>query len=192
MNSKRVLVVAHPPSGSFGHALAEAYVAEAERKGHEVRVIRLDQLIFDPVLRKGYRMVQALEPDLQSSQADILWAEHLVFVYPVWWGSIPALMKGFLDRTFLPGFAFKYMPGKMFPKQLLKGRSAHLLITMDTPPWYFQWAYRAPAIHQMKKTTLEFCGVRPVRTLAVGPVLNSTAAKREAWLNKARRLAARI
>jgi NAD(P)H dehydrogenase (quinone) len=157
-----------------------------------VRVIRLDQLIFDPVLLEGYRVVQPLEPDLQSSQADILWAEHLVFVYPVWWGSIPALMKGFLDRTFLPGFAFKYVPGKKFPRQLLQGRSAHLLLTMDTPPWYFKWAYRAPAIHQMKKTTLEFCGVRPVRTLAVGPVLNSNAAKREDWLNKARRLAARI
>ncbi|GAA3965624.1 NAD(P)H-dependent oxidoreductase [Allohahella marinimesophila] len=193
MIGKRILVVAgHPSSESFGCALAEAYLVEAEKNGHEVRMIRLDRLYFDPILHEGYRVVQALEPDLQSAQADMLWAEHLVFVYPVWWGSIPALMKGFLDRTLLPGFAFKYVPGKLFPQQLLKGRSAQLLVTMDTPPWYFRWAYGAPAIRQMKKTTLEFCGLRPVGTLAVGPVLNSSPERREVWLEKARLLAARV
>ena len=97
-------------------------------------MLRLGELVFDPVLHNGYSDIQALEPDLLSAQSDILWATHLVFVFPIWWGGIPALMKGFLDRIFLPGFAFKYRAGKTFPDKLLQGRTAHLLVTLDTPP----------------------------------------------------------
>ncbi|SDU13956.1 NAD(P)H-dependent oxidoreductase [Halopseudomonas salegens] len=193
MGDRRILlVVGHPSAQSYGSALAEAYAEEAIRSGHQVRWLRLDQLAFDPLLHDGYRSEQVLEPDLQAAQDWMLWADHLVFVYPVWWGSTPALMKGFLDRTFLPGFAFRYVADKQFPQQLLKGRSAHLLITMDTPPWYFRWVYGAPAVRQMKVTTLEFCGIRPVRSLLMGPILGSTPAQRDRWLRKARALAAQL
>jgi putative NADPH-quinone reductase len=90
---------------------------------------------------------------LINAQNDITWAEHLTLVYPIWWGGIPALLKGFFDRVFLPGFAFKYRKGSPFPDKLLKGRTAHLLVTMDTPPWYYRWVYRMPGLHQMRKTT---------------------------------------
>ena len=141
------------------------------------------------MLRSGYRQAQPLEPDLLRAQADITWAEHLAFIYPIWWGGIPALMKGFFDRVFLPGFAFRYRTGKAFPEQLLKGRTAHLLVTMDTPPWYYRWVYRMPGLHQVRKTTLQFCGIRPLRTLMFGPLLGSSARRRAAWLQQARKLA---
>lgn len=193
MSGRRVLVITgHPSDQTFGYALAEAYAEKVVEKGHEVRFLRLDQLKFDPILHGGYRTAQVLEPDLQAAQGSMLWADHLVFAYPVWWGSVPALMKGFVDRTFLPGFAFRYSTGNRFPLQLLKGRSAHLLVTMDTPPWYFRWGYGAPALRQMKKTTLAFCGIRPIRSLLVGPVLGSSQARRVVWLRKARTLAARL
>ena len=148
----------------------------------------LDALDFDPVLREGYKRVQTLEPDLLNAQADITWAQHLVFIYPIWWGSIPALMKGFFDRVFLPGFAFQYRTGKAFPDPLLKGRTAHLVVTMDTPPWYYRWVYRMPGIHQVRSTTLAFCGIKPTKTLMFGPLLGSKPAQRQKWLTHASRL----
>ncbi|WP_051243382.1 NAD(P)H-dependent oxidoreductase [Azohydromonas australica] len=193
MGSKQVLVIsAHSPSGSFGAALAEAYAQRARREGHDVELLCLERLRFDPVLHEGYRHVQALEPDLQRAQQAIHRAQHLVFVYPIWWGSVPALLKGFLDRVLLPGFAFKYRPGKSFPDKLLAGRTAHIVATMDTPPWYFRWIYGAPGLRQMQKNTLAFCGIAPVKTLALGPVLGADEKQRARWLREVQALAGRI
>ncbi len=186
----RVLIVlGHPDGESLCAALAGRYAQAAREAGHAVQVLRLGELAFDPILHQGYRSVQALEPDLVHAQASLRWAEHTVWVYPIWWGSVPALLKGFLDRVFLPGFAFKFRPGKSLPDPLLDGRTAHLLVTMDTPPWYFRWVYRAPGLHQMARTTLAFCGIRPTATLALGPVLGATPTRRAAWLDQAQALA---
>ena len=134
---KRILIIlGHPRTDSLCGGLARAYAEGAEAGGHEVRVVSLGALSFDPILHNGYAAVQPLEPDLVAAQASISWAEHLVFVYPLWWGAMPALLKGFIDRVFLPGFAFKFRDGSVFWDRLLAGRSAHLLVTMDTPPWY--------------------------------------------------------
>ena len=189
---KRVLVILGHPSGqSFCAALANQYAESANSAGNEVRLLKLGDLRFDPILHEGYNPTQPLEPDLLNAQAAITWAEHLVFVFPIWWGGIPALMKGFLDRILLPGFAFQYRKGKAFPDKLLKGRSAHLLVTMDTPPWYYRWVYRMPGLHQIRKTTLAFCGIKPTATLTFGPILNATPHQRDAWLLEARKLATR-
>ncbi|AJO76433.1 NAD(P)H-dependent oxidoreductase [Pseudomonas sp. MRSN 12121] len=188
---KRILVIlGHPSSASFCGALSERYVAAAQQAGHEVRQLRLGNLSFDPVLHEGYRQVQPLETDLRQAQADINWAEHLTLVYPIWWGGVPALLKGFFDRVLLPGFAFRYHPGKAFPEPLLKGRTAHLLVTMDTPPWYYRWVYRMPGLHQVRKTTLAFCGIRPLKTLTFGPILDAPAQRQQAWLEQAAALGA--
>lgn len=190
MGKRILLILGHPSGTSFCAALAERYVQSAIDAGHEVRQLRLGELDFDPVLREGYQQIQVLEEALSAAQSDILWAEHLTLVYPIWWGGIPALLKGFFDRVFLPGFAFKYRKGKAFPDKLLKGRTAHLLVTMDTPPWYYRWFYRMPGLHQVRKTTLEFCGIKPLRTLTFGPVLGSSDHQRKAWLRQAQAIAA--
>ena len=189
MGKRVAIIVGHPAADSWCGALADSYAAAARAGGHEVRMLYLAQLDFDPSLHAGYRQIQALEPDLLAAQATLAWAEHLVIAYPIWWGSVPALLKGFLDRILLPGFAFKYRPGKAFPEQLLRGRSAQLLVSMDTPPWYFRWVYRMPGIVQLKKTTLEFCGIAPVKVAAFGPLISSSSAQRASWLVKAARLA---
>lgn len=187
-----LVVLGHPDRESLCAALADGYAQAAREAGHTVQVLRLSELAFDPILHHGYRTVQPLEPDLVRAQDALLWAEHTVWVYPIWWGSVPALLKGFLDRVFLPGFAFKFRPGKSFPDPLLVGRTAHLLVTMDTPPWYFRWVYRAPGLHQMARTTLAFCGIRPTATLAQGPVVGASAAQRAAWVAQAQALAHRL
>ena len=184
--SKRILVIlGHPAKESFSSALANSYIEGAKAAGNEVQLISVGNLSFDPILHNGYATIQPLEPDLVAGQAAITWAEHLVFVYPTWWGGMPALLKGFIDRVFLPGFAFKFRQGSQFWDRLLSGRSAHLLVTMDTPPWYFRWVYRMPGHNQMKRTILEFSGIKPVVISSFGPIKSSTPQKREKWLAKA-------
>ncbi len=192
MSRKILVVLGHPNPDSLCGALAATYSEAAQQAGQQVRLLQLSALRFDPVLHQGYGDSQPLEPDLLAAQADIAWAEHLVFVYPIWWGAMPALLKGFIDRVFLPGFAFRYRPNSALWDKLLAGRSAHLLVTMDSPPWYFRWINRMPGHHQMKKTILEFCGVTPVRIASFGPVRSSSLAQRQAWLDRVRQFAQRI
>ena len=156
-----------------------------------MRWLRLGEMDFDPLLHAGYRDAQPLEPDLVAAQAAMVWAEHLVWVYPVWWGAMPALLKGFIDRVFLPGFAFRYRSGSSLWDKLLAGRSAELLVTMDSPPWYFRWVTRMPGHHQMKKAILEFCGIQPVRVHSFGPVRSASAERLAQWVAKARQLGER-
>lgn len=190
-----LLILGHPAADSLCAGLADAYASGARDGGADVRVLRLGELAFDPLLHAGYRGEQPLEPDLQQAQADILWASHLAWVYPTWWGGLPALLKGFIDRVFLPGFAFRYRKGSALWDRLLAGRSADLLVTMDSPPWYYRWVTRMPGHHQMRRAILEFSGIRPVRTHSFGPVISADAARRQRWLDQAvalgRRAAAR-
>lgn len=184
--SHNVLVIlGHPSSTSFSAAVADTYAQAAQAAGHTVRVLRLGDLQFDALLHGSNPHHQTLEPDLLAAQDSILWAQHIAWVFPVWWGGVPALLKGFLDRAFLSGWAYKFNKGSALPVPLLKGRTAHLLVPMDTPPWYYRWVQRMPAIHQMRKTTLEFCGIRSTRTLMMGPIIHSTAEQRAGWLGQA-------
>lgn len=191
--SHNVLVIlGHGSNTSFSAAVAETYAKAAQAAGHTVRVLRLADLQFDALLHGSNPHHQTLEPDLLAAQENIVWAQHIAWVFPVWWGGVPALLKGFLDRAFVSGWAFKFNKGSPFPVPLLKGRTAHLLVPMDTPPWYYRWVYRMPAIHQMRKTTLAFCGIRPTKTLMLGPIIHSTAAQRDTWLAKAGALGAKL
>ena len=190
--ARRILVIlGHPALNSLCAGMAIAYAEGAQAAGAEVRRLDLGSLHFDPLLHAGHYGEQPLEPDLQQAQADIRWAEHLVWVYPIWWGAMPALLKGFIDRVLLPGYAFKYRQGSSLWDKLLGGRSAELLVTMDSPPWYFRFMTRMPGHHQMKKAILEFCGIRPVQVHSFGPVRTADAQRLQAWVARARALGAR-
>lgn len=185
MNKRILVILGHSVGNSLCGSIADAYTKGAQASGHEVRLISLASLKFDPILHNGYNTIQPLEPDLVDAQEAMLWAEHLVFVYPIWWGSIPAILKGFLDRILLPGFAFKFRPGALMADGLLANRTAHLIATMDTPPWYYRLVYRMPGHNQMKRTILEFCGIKTVAITSFGPVKTSSKATREKWLLRA-------
>lgn len=179
----RILVVlGHPAADSLAAAMADHYSKGATTAGAEVRQLALGDLVFDPILRHGYRGQQPLEEDLSTAQAQLSWAEHVVFVYPIWWGAMPALLKGFIDRVFLPGYAFKYRRDSVWWDRLLAGRSARLLTLMDTPPWYFRLVFRQPGHEQMRRTILEFAGIKPVRISSFGPVRQADEKRRQQWL----------
>jgi len=187
---KKILVIlGHPSRDSFCHVLAEAYVHAAADAGAELRTLYLGDLKFDPILHEGYRVIQPLEPDLEKAREDIRWAQHLVFVYPSWWGGLPALLKGFVDRAFLPGFGFRFIENAMLPEKLLKGRSARLIVTMDTPPWIYRWFLSAPGHNQLKKCILGFCGISPVKFTTFSPMKKSTDADRAGYVASVQALA---
>ena len=162
---KIYLLLAHPNKETLNGHLADAYEEAARQKGHEVRRQNIGEMRFDPILWKGYKEVQALEPDLQTAWENIQWCEHWVIVYPVWWGSLPALFKGFLDRVMLPGKAFKYHDNGPFWDKLLKGRSAQLITTSDAPAWWLWLMYRNSDINTMRHAVLKFCGFSSVKAM---------------------------
>lgn len=183
---KRILVIlGHPRTTSFGGALAEAYIDGAKAAGAEVRYTRLADLRFNPV--RGAEG-KTLEKDLKKAQQDITWAQHIVFAYPGWWSSMPALLKGFLDRVLTAGFAFKFHKEHYWWDRLLTGRTARLLVTVDSPVILHYLYFWAPGHTMMKRGILGFCGIRPVKASTFGAVVDSTDAQRTAWIEKARLL----
>ncbi len=187
--SKKILVISgHPNPDSFCSALSRAYAEGAIGSRAEVRLIDLSATSFDPHLKYGYRRRTELEPALVEAQEAIRWADHLVFVYPTWWGAMPAILKGFIDRVFLPGFAFKYRDNSPLWDKLLLGKTARLIVTMDTPSWYNRFIYKRAGHGVMKRNILQFCGIKPVRITELTPIKDSTDAQRAAWLERARKL----
>lgn len=188
MSNKILIINGHPNRESFNFGICRAYKSGAEASGAEVREIVVADLKFNPNLEFGYRQRTDLEPDLLEAWNKILWANHLVWVHPVWWGGLPAITKGFIDRVFLPGFAFKYRPNSLLWDKLLKGKTAHIISTLDQPGWYYRLRYGQPSINQLKKTTLQFCGINPVRSTFIGIIKTSDAKQKERWLGKISRL----
>ncbi len=189
---KKILIInGHPDKKSFNFGLSEAYKTGALRSGAKVEEINICDLIFNPNLQYGYREPTELESDLIESQKLIKWADHLVWVYPVWWGSVPAIMKGFIDRVFIPGFAFKKRDNSPWWDRYLKGKSARLVCTMDQPSWYYKFIYKSPSHNAMKRATMKFVGVKKVKITAIGPIRMSTQRFRSDWLSKVEALGER-
>jgi len=191
MHKNITVIIGHPDPESYCHALGQAYIRGAEAGGATVRLLDLAAMKFSPILQYGYRKRTELEPDLVQAREAILQADHLVWVYPIWWGTMPALMKGFIDRVFLPGFAFTSAPDSLVVQKLLKGKTARLLVTMDSPSWYYRLALQRAGHVIMKRGILQFSGIRPVRITEINKVKMLSAEKRKHWLKKAESLGAR-
>lgn len=186
---RKILIInGHPDSESFCHALHQSYQKGSEAKGNEVKDITLSDMAFNPVLRYGYRKRTELEPDLVEAWDKIKWADHIVWIYPTWWASMPAILKGFIDRIFLPGFAFEYQEKSPFPKKLLKGKTSEIISTMDSPVWYYKWIVKDVGGKLIRKNIGAFCGIKNIKTTYLAVLKTSTPEKREAWLKQVEKL----
>jgi putative NADPH-quinone reductase len=145
-------------------------------------------LDFNPNLKFGYQKRTELEPDLLGAWETIKWADHLVWIHPVWWGGLPAVMKGFIDRLFLPGMAFSYRKDSIFWDKHLTGKSARIITTLDQPGWTYRLLFGRPSVNQLRKSTLQFCGINPVKVTYIGIIKTSDEKKRDKWLNKITKL----
>lgn len=174
--SKKILVIlGHPRLDSLNHALAESYAKGAE-KNFEVRKLYLTNLKFDPVLHNGYKKIQKLEPDLVKAQKDIEWADHLVFFYPIWWTAAPALLKGFIDRVFLPGWAFKYNYGGEH-ETLLNNKTGSMIMTTGGSKWWYIF-FGIIMNKPIAIGFLKFCGIKPKKQRFISEIRKDTNKER--------------
>lgn len=183
--NRTLLLFGHPDTGTwtFNHQLAAAYEKGVAAEGGTVERIDLGTLEFDPVLRTGYREKQALEPDLVRVGQAIERANHLAWFFPTYWAAPPALVRGLVDRLFLPGWAFRF-EGHALPRGLLRGRSARVVTTMDSPGWWYRFMLHRTIHNSFGRATLAFCGVRPVRVTTIHGVRAFGESKRDAWCDR--------
>jgi putative NADPH-quinone reductase len=185
----RILVInGHPDDQSFNAAIFAQYVRNIDVSHHQVRTLELGKLEFDPVLRFDYRERMGEDPDITTSQELVRWAEKIVFIYPIWWASMPSLLKGWLDRVLTPGFAYN-MDG-IHSVGHLSGRTAELWMTCDGPGFYYRWLSPLPW-RLMKHHILRVCGIKTTRIEFFGNIKTSDDARRKKWLAKVATLAAR-
>lgn len=190
---KNVLIInGHPDKNSFNYALSNAYYEGASQTNANIEQVFIADLKFDINLAYGYKKRIELEPDLLDAIEKIKKANHIVWVFPMWWYSLPAQMKGFIDRVFLPGIAFKFKKGSPFPEQLFKGKTARVIVTADTPSWYNKLWMRHPIRHQFNRGTLMFCGIKPVKMTYLAPVKNTPEKQLKKWLDKVEALGRRL
>lgn len=188
--SSKVLVLdGHPDGTSLCSALAAAAAETAQARGAEVRLLQLSAMQFDPNLAHGYKQRQDHEPDLQAFLEAVRWCDTFILVHPLWWGAAPAKLKGLIDRVFLPGIAFAYEGDGHFPKQLFEGRTARVLITMDTPGWYLWLGYRNGWLNVLRRQILNFVGLKVTHMKTIGPVRDATPEGIAAFMDVARKLA---
>jgi putative NADPH-quinone reductase len=168
MRKKKVFILlGHPDKDTLNGTLASEYERGAMEKQCEVRRMNIGDMKFDPILWKGYKVRQELEPDLLTFQENVKWCDHFVIFYPSWWSSMPAILKGLIDRVWMPGFAYNFIAGGQFWKKLLKGKSASIFITSDSEP-LLQRIIFGDTTNELRKGVLWFSGFSPIRVHKFG------------------------
>jgi putative NADPH-quinone reductase len=188
--SKILVVVGHPQRSSLCEALAQEYVRGARGAGHDVTLLCLADLTFDPILREGYRRVQELEPDLDRAARNLADCDHLVLVFPLWCGDMPALMKGFIERILQPSLIARRNTEGAMNWRLFSDKTAHIVMTMGMPVSVYRLWYGAHALKLLKKNILQFIGIKPVHETLFGMAADVPREKREGWLKQMHALGA--
>ncbi|WP_431686207.1 NAD(P)H-dependent oxidoreductase [Hahella sp. NBU794] len=187
MGARILIIQGHPDprGGRYCHALADAYADGAVAAGHDVRRLAVATMNF-PWLRSKQEFEEQPPPEsIIAAQKEIQWAECLFIVYPLWMGDLPAILKAFLEQTLRPGFAVS--GGDKWPKRLLKGRRARIVVTMGMPAFVYRWFYRSHSLKSLKRNILGICGVSPVQASLIGAVEDSDSRSRKHWLDRMRR-----
>ena len=189
--TKRILILQGHPDAStrhFCHALAESYADAARAASHEVRVLEVARIAF-PLLKSKAEWDEGTVPSsLEPAQQDVQWAQHLVIIYPLWLGGMPAVLKGFLEQVARPDFAVSRAVPNALPRKLLTGRSARIVVTMGMPALLYRWYFGAHTLKALKRNILGFAGVAPIRQTLIGSVESMKQAQRLAWLGKLTRM----
>lgn len=186
MEKRIAIIQGHPDPRGYHllHAMADAYAEGARSAGHEVRRIEVAKLEF-PLLRTQEEFESgAPPPGLVAAQGDMRWADHWLFLFPLWHGTMPALFKGFLEHIFRPGFAMEYKKDG-FPKKLLSGRSARIVVTMGMPVLMYRWYFGAYGLRGFERSMLSFAGIRPIRESLYGLTFADDK-KRTRWISDMR------
>ena len=184
---KIFVLLGHSHTQGFTAELADAYERAARTAGHEVKRLNLGELKFDPILHKGYSEIQPLEPDLVRVQENIRWAKHVVILYPNWWTSMPALLKGRFDRMWLPGFAFSFSKENHDITELLEGKTARVIVVDGAQSPFMTRLKYGDYTNEISRGILGFSGMH-VQVTTMGPCEHPDVAKHEEWVAQVRNL----
>ncbi len=187
MAKKILVLLGHPDKETFSGALADHYQAAAEEAGHEVRRVNIEDLQFRPVLDKGYKVIQQLEPDLLALQDTFRWADHVVVIYPNWWCAMPAILKGLFDRMWLPGFAFNFHKETRRIDRHLKGKTGRVIIVAGTHTPFRTWWQFGDYTNEIQFGILGFAGIK-TNVKAFGPSERVSDAVKGKWLKEVERM----
>ncbi|WP_404374589.1 NAD(P)H-dependent oxidoreductase [Vreelandella aquamarina] len=189
--SQRILILQGHPDASQAHlchSFADHYSEGAQANGHEVRLINIASLEF-PLLRSQQEwQTSPLPASLTAAQESIGWCQHLVLIFPLWLGDMPALVKAFLEQVLRPGFAFEYVEGNPLGKKGLTERTARVVVTMGMPAMIYRHLYRAHSVKSLERNILGFVGFSPVRETLIGSIETMSEQKRNEWFRKLHKL----
>lgn len=177
----------HGTGGHFCHGLADAYATGARAAGSAVT--RLDIAALAPApLTDPADFALPPGPAMLAAQEAVKEADHLVILFPLWLGTMPAALKAFFEQLARAGFALAPAPSGGWPKQNLRGRSARIVVTMGMPAFFFRWVWGAAGVRCLTTAVLRMAGVAPVRTTYIGGVDALGEAGRAGWLARMERL----
>jgi putative NADPH-quinone reductase len=185
--SKKIAVIdghPDPDKSRLCHALADAYSEAAEAGGHSVKRINLAETEISFLRTRADWETGELTPAVLQCQQAVAWADHLVIIYPLWLGSMPALLKAFFEQVFRPGFAIALGKRTKWPG-LLRGKSARIVVTMGMPALLYRWYFLAHSLKSLERNILRFSGIGPIRETLIGTVESGRAPK---WIEKMRKL----
>ncbi len=187
MLKKIVILLGNPDTETFTGSIADAYQAGAEEAGHEVSRFNIGEMKFDPILHKGYKVIQELEPDLIHLQEAINWADHIVIVYPNWWCTMPAILKGLFDRMWIPGFAFNFDKQTHKLIKRLKGKTGRTIVVAGTHSPFKTWWLFGDYTNEIQHGILGFAGIN-TSVCTFGPSEKVSEAKKQQWLETVTKL----
>ena len=179
--AKIAIIVGHPLADTFCEALGEAYLRGAQAGGHSAELFKLGRMKFD-LLREGYRRPQPMEADLAAARDVFLACDHVAFIFPLWCGDMPALMKGFIERLVQPELLKVQESGDEANWKVYWGKSARVIMTMGMPGWFYRFYYGAHALKLLRRNILHFLGIKPVRSKIFGMITAVSDDRRKAWL----------
>jgi putative NADPH-quinone reductase len=183
MGKKIVVLLGNPDKETFTGLIADHYQAAAEESGHEVARFNVGEMQFDPILHQGYKVIQELEPDLLRFQDAVRAADHIVVVYPNWWCTMPAILKGLFDRLWIPGFAFNFDKKTKKLIQRLKGKTGRVIVVAGTHSPFNTWWLFGDYTNEIQHGILGFAGIEAAVT-TFGPSERVDVRTREAWLKQ--------
>lgn len=184
---KNILILQGHPDANNGHfcdAIANSYGSAAKSSGHQVDQLTISELDFSLLANQEEFNNLSTSQDILDAQEKITWSDHLVIIYPLWLGGMPAIMKGFFEQVFRPGFAIEESETGFMFKKLMKGRSVRIFVTMGMPAFAYRWFYRAHTVKSLKRNILSFCGFKPVSYSIFGKVHLGNRSLLEAYLSK--------
>lgn len=187
---KIFMIICNPKEHSLKEELVKTYTEEASKKGHEVKTLNLYDLNIDFLRENDGKFDYSLTPELQQAQNDVLWADHLVFVYPIWWFGIPALMKSFLEKVFVENVVSKY--GKMGPEPLMKDKTAVIIQSYDMPYWCMKYVYADVPMKWWKVVLTSWCGPKIIKRFDFDMIGSASEEKKQKWIKDIKKFVAKL